>query len=52
MFLGHHLDSACVSCVLAPLVLPKVSLCETADDLNVGSEREVLEPLNYLCLCL
>ena len=42
MFLGQHLDSACVIGILAPLVLPAVRLYETADDLNVGSEREVL----------
>lgn len=52
MFLGQHLDSACVIGVLTPLVLPMVRLCETADDLNVSSEREMLQPQSYLCLCL
>lgn len=42
MFLGQHLDSACVIGILAALVLPAVRLYEIADDVNVSSEKEVL----------
>lgn len=42
MFLGQHLDSARVISILAPLVFPAVRWYETADDLNVSSEKEVL----------
>jgi len=52
VFLGQRLDSVCVVGTLAPLLLPVVRLYQTADDLNVGSEREVLQPQNSLCLCL
>lgn len=50
MFLVHHLHSACVVGILAPLVLPVLRLYEADNDLDVGSEREVLKPQSYLCL--
>lgn len=42
MFLGQNLDSAYVSYILVTLVLPKVRLNETADDLNIGGKMQVL----------
>lgn len=44
MFLVHHLHSACVVGILAPLVLPVLRLYEADNDLDVGSEREELKP--------